>query len=279
MAGLSALDGPILELSVTGKPYANVLYPQFPPSEDICADELVAIAESAAEAGFHRIILTGTEPLLRADILDICYDIGRLRDYNEFGISTGGAQLRSISAALKGTGVGLLEIRLDTLQKVKYEFLGGGKLGSVLKGISAAEKIGFLIRIMTRLIGGVTDDEIYDFTDIIKRRCFEQWFIELPHGSEGFIPADRVLSVRPGLSLYDRRDGVRRYRIKGDTGRICLASPEGMNRVRVASDGRLFSDGKTVNLRELSGQALTAALKKTLEPSPGIGFDFTIVEE
>lgn len=140
------------------------------------------------------------------------------------------------------------------MQKVKYEFLAGGKLDEVRRGISAAERTGFLIHMVTRLIAGANDDEIYDFCDLVKRHCFEAWFVALPEGSENRIDLSCVLAARPRLEELDIRDGARRFRSGKDAGMICLASYESLNRVRISSGGVLNSHGSEVQLANLSGE-------------------------
>lgn len=279
MARLTGLDSPMLELSITGKPYSNSLYPQFPAAGEMPADLAMDIAEAAAQAGFRRILLTGSEPLRHPEILDICYGLGRIRDFLEFGISTGGGPLRNMAPTLKGAGVNLLEIRLETLQTIKYEFISGGKLADVRRGITAAERTGFLIRMMTRLMGGVNDDEIYDFCDLVKRHCFEQWFIELPEDSENHISTDCILTARRRLEEIEPRDGARRFRVDNDAGMICLASQAQLNRVRISADGMLNHHGQSIDLTALSQTARREKLSQALEPEIGFQFSFEIAEQ
>ncbi|MGI6029610.1 MAG: radical SAM protein [Candidatus Heteroscillospira sp.] len=273
------IDSPMLELCITAKPYFSSLYPEFESGGEMSLNQILDIAEAAAEAGFGRILLTGTEPLHHPEILDICYSVGRIREFLEFGVSTLGAPLRSMAPTLKGAGVNLLEIRLDTLQKVKYEFLAGGRLDDVRRGISAAERTGFLIRMVTRLIAGANDDEIYDFCDLVKRHCFEQWFVELPSGSENHMDSGCVFAARPRLEELDIRDGARRFRSGKDAGMICLASYEGLNRIRITSGGVLNSRRKKIALAGLSHSQLAMELRRALEPDKHISFGFEVIEE
>lgn len=90
MTARAGIDSPMLELCITGKPYFSSLYPEFQPGGEMPLNQILNIAETAAEAGFGRILLTGTEPLRHPEILDICYSVGRIREFLEFGISTPG---------------------------------------------------------------------------------------------------------------------------------------------------------------------------------------------
>lgn len=268
------MNMPILELSISGNPKKNVSFPQFPITREMSASEAIDIAKAAVIAGFSRIIITGHEPLMRADALDILYDISKIEGLTELGLSTTGAQLITMAPAVKGAGVTALEIRLDTMQSVKAEFLSFDKMANISRGITSAERTGFIIRIMTRLIGGVNDNEIYDFADLVRRRCFEQWFIEMPEDSEEFVPADTVLKLRPNLKFYDEKDGAKRYHIDGLSGKICLSPHKTDCRHHVSADG--FIDEKS-----LIGLSLTEKiemLKSKLAPKP-MSFGFSIVEE
>jgi len=279
MARRSRLETPVLELCITAKPYYNSLYPEFPAGDEMDMDEVLDIAEAAAEAGFRRFVLTGSEPLRHPEILDICFHAGRIHEFMEFGISTYGAELRNMAPSLKGAGVNLLEIRLDTLQKIKYDFIVGGNFSHVRKGITAAERTGFLMRTMTRLIGGVNDDEVYDFCSLVKRHCFEQWFVELPQGNENHVSSDFVLSARRNLTEFDTRDNARRFKVDSDSGIICLAKWDDMNRVRISSDMVLTAHGDTVPLSGLSSKELTEKLRWALEPDKRMSFGFEVIEE
>lgn len=278
MARRGGLETPILELCITAKPYYNGIFPEFPAGGEMDFDDILDIAEAAGKAGFRRIILTGSEPLRHPDIVDICIEIGRMRDFVEIGISTMGAELRNMSTTLKGAGVNLLEIRLDTLQKIKYEFMAGGNMSHVLKGISAAEKVGFLIRTMTRIIGGTNEDEAYDFCDVTKRHCFEQWFIELPQGSANRVSSDFIPGIRRNLREIDRRDGARRFKVESDAGLICLAQYEDMNRVRVSADMMLSAHDEQVSLKGMDMDALTEKLRWAFEPDKRMRFGIQLVE-
>lgn len=279
MARRSRLESPILELCITAKPYYNSLYPQFPAGGEMPVDQVLDLAEAAAKAGYSRILLTGTEPLKHPEILDICFDIGRMREFIEFGVSTLGAELRTMATTLKGSGVNVLEIRLDSLQKIKYDFIVGANMGHVLKGISAAERTGFLIRTVTRLIGGANDDEVYDFCSLVKRHCFEQWFIELPKDHDNHVPRDFVLSARGNLVEFDQRDNARRYKVDGDSGLICLAAYEELNRVRVSADMILSAHGEEKDLKDKNMEQLTELLRWAFEPDKRMSFGFEIIEE
>ena len=279
MARRSRLETPILELCITAKPYYNGIYPEFPAGGEMEYDDILGIAEAAVKAGFRRFILTGSEPLRHPDILDICFEIGQMREFVEFGVSTLGAELRTMATTLKGSGVNLLEIRLDTLQKIKYDYIVGGNMSHVLKGIAAAERTGFLLRTMTRLIGGANDDEAYDFCDLVKRHCFEQWFIELPKGHENRVSGDFIPGLRRRLVETDRRDGARRFSVESDSGVICLASYEDMNRIRISSDMMLTAHEETVDLKPLDMDGLTEKLRWAFEPDKRMRFGIQLVQE
>ena len=272
-------DDPTLALSITGRPYCKTLYPQFPAGDEMPADMILDIACAAEEAGFRRLLLTGTEPLRHPEILDTCYGISRSTHFAELGISTDGGPLYNMAPTLKSAGVNLLEIRLDTLQSVKYEFISGGKMADVRRGILSAERTGFLIRIMTRLMGGVNGDEVYDFCDLVKHHCFEQWFIELPESSDAYLDGGSLLAARRRLKELESRNGVRRFRVDGDPGIICLTTAEKMARICISASGELFSHGRCIDLAPLSHAARCEQLRAALEPEKAAAFSFQIVEE
>lgn len=268
------MNSAILELSVSGVPYKNLMCPQFSETRELDREQYMRIATAAVQAGFSRIVITGHEPLMRVDLLDILYDISKISGLHELGLSTGGAGLSSMASAIKGAGVSLLEIRLETMQRVKAEFLCNDKIQHISRGISAAEKTGFFIRIVTRIIGGVNDDEILDFTDLVKRRCVEQHFVELPTGDPAFVPYSRVLDLRRSLEFIDERDGAMRYHFAGTAGKICLSHADNPTRHFVSADGMLGD----VSLLSLGHEDMVEAFKACFAPR-AVSFGFSVIEE
>lgn len=252
----------------------------------LSAAEFVQIARQAAALGVTKVRLTGGEPLIRSDILDICRGIAALDGVEELYITTNGARLSEMAGELRRAGVRGVNISLDSLKPDRYrEITGTGELSRALAGLDAALAAGFeRVKINTVLLGGVNDDEISDFVELTRNRPVEVRFIELmPIGpcaawpSERFLAAQAVLDRCPGLQAVDRSGVAQRYRMPGYAGLVGLIRPitgcfcAACDRIRVTSDGMLkpcLHGRDEISLRGLEGDALREAIARGILLKP-----------
>jgi cyclic pyranopterin phosphate synthase len=108
-------------------------------ADHLTAAQLVAIAAAAARLGFRKFRLTGGEPLIRADFLDIARGIGALPGLHSLGVSTNGLRLAPMAADLSAAGVRSANVSLDALDPALYRRVTGGDIAPVLAGIRAAQ--------------------------------------------------------------------------------------------------------------------------------------------
>ena len=112
--------------------------------EPLAADELVAFAQAAAACGINKIRLTGGEPLLRADLLDICERIARMEGIRSLCLTTNGTRLAKLALPLRKAGLQRVNLSLDTLRNDRYHDISrGGTLCDALDGLHAALLAGF----------------------------------------------------------------------------------------------------------------------------------------
>ena len=234
------------------------------PAEGVCKrshDEMLSQEEAflalrvAAELGVRKLRITGGEPLVKPNILDICAGAAQIPGIEEICLTTNGILLPGLAKPLKRAGVSRLNISLDTLDERKYAWMTRvGSLDMALKGIEAALDAGFeRTKLNAVLIGGWNDDEIRPLAELTLRWPVDVRFIELmpmadraAFGPEAFIPCSRVLQALPELVPADRSDGVARmYRLPDAQGSIGLISPlsahfcASCNRMRLLADGRV----------------------------------------
>lgn len=108
------------------------------PSTEMTKDEIVQIVKVAVGLGISRVKLTGGEPLLRSDILDIVKDISGLRGLRDLSMTTNGTNLASLAKGLHEGGLNRVNISIPSLDAETYRALMGGDLRDVLRGIRAA---------------------------------------------------------------------------------------------------------------------------------------------
>ncbi len=252
----------------------------------LSADEIVEIAAVAAEAGVSKIRVTGGEPLIRPDVVDICSRISALPGVSELAITTNGIMLAEMASALCAAGVSRLNISLDTLQTEKYtRITRRGKFSEVIDGINQAREAGLTpIKLNTVLIGGFNDDEIVDFVNLARDGDVEVRFIELmPIGAcasfpkHAFIKGDTVLNTVPELIQIEDSGVARMYSFPDGRGRIGIISAVSQhfclacNRIRLTCDGKIkpcLHSRDEIVVRGLHGDSLKAAVRQAIYEKP-----------
>jgi len=111
--------------------------------KEMTADEISHIANVAAGLGISRIKLTGGEPLLRSDVVDIVTRISSIYGLTDFSMTTNGTLLAPLAKRLHESGLQRVNISLPTLDREIYYSLTGGRVEDVLGGVKAAVDVGF----------------------------------------------------------------------------------------------------------------------------------------
>lgn len=132
------------------------------PTETLLtATELIKVIEIAVSQGVTEVRLTGGEPLLRPDIVEIVSRINALDSAPELSMTTNGVALAKFAAQLADAGLRRINISLDTLDWERFKRLTfRDRYDDVIEGILAARKAGLApIKINTVLMRGINDDE------------------------------------------------------------------------------------------------------------------------
>ena len=154
-----------LRLSVTDRCNLRCRYcmPPEGTAGGLCsAGELLEIVRQAAACGIRKVRLTGGEPLVRPDILDICRGVAATAGVEELCLTTNGTRLPTMARPLREAGVDRLNVSLDTLRPDRFARLTGQDcLGDVLRGLEAAAEAGFTgTKLNVVLLAGFNGDEI-----------------------------------------------------------------------------------------------------------------------
>lgn len=110
---------------------------------EMTVDEIVRIVKIAVELGISKVKLTGGEPLMRKDIVEVVRGISSIPGLTDLSMTTNGTMLASLAEELRANGLERVNITLPTLDRVIYEKLTGGKVEPVLTSVRAAVKAGF----------------------------------------------------------------------------------------------------------------------------------------
>ncbi len=106
-------------------------------------DAIVATVRAAAAIGFHKVRLTGGEPLLRTGLPQLVRCIKAIDGITEVNLTTNGTLLSALAGPLRAAGLDRINVSLDTLDPLAYKKLTGGNIEPVIMGIGSALEAGF----------------------------------------------------------------------------------------------------------------------------------------
>ena len=270
-----------------------------PRAEQLSADEIVQVVETASQGGVTRVRLTGGEPLVHPQVVEIVHRIASNPNIEEVSITTNAMLLERLAQPLADAGLTRVNISLDSLDADKFRRITrGGDLNRVWRGIAAAEHAQLApLKLNTVIVRGLNSDELPALARLTMENDWHVRFIEvMPIGNaqdwgEGFpAPADRYVSVQEmraqlsTLNLQPETSPIsngpaRTFRIPGGLGTVGFISPLGehfcqdCNRLRLTSDGRLRSClvlPAEVSLRDAvrSGESLEEFFQQAVAQKP-----------
>ncbi|MCB2057210.1 MAG: GTP 3',8-cyclase MoaA, partial [Novosphingobium sp.] len=256
-----------LRLSVTDRCDLRCTYcmperQQFLPRKDVLSlEELHRLALGFIARGVTKLRLTGGEPLVRRDMIELVRALGRElgRGLDELTLTTNATRLAEFAEPLRDAGVRRINVSLDTLDRGTFTRLARrDSLPQVLEGIEAALAAGLSVKLNTVALKGINQEEIPDLIGWAHGKRMDLTLIEvMPLGE---IDADRFDHYLPLTDLRARLEqrltltpsahrtgGPARYADVAETGgRLGFITPltgnfcEGCNRVRVTATGQLF---------------------------------------
>jgi cyclic pyranopterin phosphate synthase len=147
---------------------------------EMTAEEIVRIAKIAVSLGISRIKLTGGEPLMRKDILQIVKGISALPDLEELSMTTNGTLLEPIANELRSNGLKRININLPTIDGETYCKLTGGKLENALRGVKAAVEAGLNpVKLNMLVLRGINDSQVSEMINFARETGTVLQLIEL----------------------------------------------------------------------------------------------------
>ncbi|GED99929.1 GTP 3',8-cyclase [Gordonia spumicola] len=179
-----------LRISLTDKCNLRCTYcmpaegvPWIPRPELLTTDEIIRLAEVFAGLGIAEVRLTGGEPLLRPDVVDIVRRLAAIEGNDgplRVSITTNGIGLARLAGPLADAGLERFNISLDTLRADRFAALTRrDRLDDVLAGIDGAGATGLRpLKINTVAMHGVNDDELVDLVRFARDHDAQLRFIE-----------------------------------------------------------------------------------------------------
>ena len=187
-------------------------FDQWLPSEELLnIEELLTIIEVATENGITEVRLTGGEPLLRPDIVEIVLRIKALPLAPELSLTTNGLRLARYAKPLFDAGLTRANVSLDTLDRDRFQKMTfRDRISDVFAGLEAAKEAGLTpIKINSVLMRGINEDEVLALVKWAVSEGFFLRFIEqMPLDAGGIWNRDTMVtsqeiqeSLRPFYSL------------------------------------------------------------------------------
>jgi cyclic pyranopterin phosphate synthase len=256
------------------------------PDHLLTRAELRRLFRLFAALGVRRIRLTGGEPTLRADVVEIVGDAASTPGVQDVALTTNGHRLAELVEPLREAGLGSLNVSLDTLVPERLAGVSGrgARLDRILEGIDAAAGKFRSLKINTVVMRRVNEDEIPALVAHAWDRGALPRFIEqMPFSGGEVVPLAEVrerllaagFALRPdpwrgwGPARHLRAtDAAGREGLVGLIGAMTENFCESCNRARVAADGGFqacLGGAERVSLRDLMREgAADAALDEAV---------------
>lgn len=228
-----------------------------PHDEILTYDEILRICEIVSELGIRKIKITGGEPLVRKDIVNLIRDIKNIDKIEQVTLTTNGILLHEMLDDLYDAGIDAINISLDTLNKDNFKKITRRDgLEKVLMSIDKAYDLGIRVKINCLAIRDFNLRELVEIASFAKDREIDVRFIELMPIGFGKkytqIDNDEILSILESrfgtfeIVTEKRGNGPAKYyrnqNMKGCIGFISAISHEfceSCNRIRLTSSGFL----------------------------------------
>lgn len=256
-----------LRISLTDKCNLRCVYcmPEdmiFRPKHELMQDdELLTLVRVFADLGFHKYRLTGGEPTVRQNVVDIVRGIAQTPGVVDISMTTNGILLDKLAQPLKDAGLQRVNVSIDTIDPERFhKITRWGSIDDIWRGIEAAERAGLTpIKFNAVVVRGFNERDV---TDLAKLTLDHEWqvrFIEMmPFGDVATFARSQIVTdeeIRERieadfmpLELLDdgRLDGeARLYRFPGAKGTVGFISSvtqpfcASCNRARLTADGLL----------------------------------------
>lgn len=252
--------------------------------KNLAPEEFERLAKAFVASGIRSIRVTGGEPTLRPDLLEIVRRLSGLGV--PVGVTTNGVRLAELAQRLREAGATGVNVSLDSLDPETFRRItGSGSLERVLTGIRAARMAGLETKLNVVVLRGINDHEIHAFHDLSASADVEVRFLELMRigtarelFDERFVPAAEIIArlsqrtrlkevpVTPDATAF-RRDsllGARLGFIAGESQPFCGSC----SRIRLSSTGALrpcLFDPREIPLAGLSGSDLLQGIREGIK--------------
>lgn len=142
--------------------------------------ECDTVVRAFAELGTKKVRLTGGEPTLRRDIVDVTAAAANTPGIELVAMTSHGGRLKTLAKPLREAGLNQINISIDSLDPRQFhDITGQNKLSEVLKGLDAALNQNLLVKVNAVLMSTTTQQTIDQFLNWLKVTPVTLRFIEL----------------------------------------------------------------------------------------------------
>lgn len=269
-----------------------------PPRPDMSVEDIVRVVEAGSAVGIRKLRLTGGEPLVRPDIVELTARLAAVDRIDDLAITTNGSLLARYAAELKEAGLKRVNISLDTLKPdLFHRITGRDRFADIRAGIRASFDHGLEpVKLNMVVMRGINDDEVLDMAALTARQPLHVRFIELmPIGESSERTREQLVTCTEMKTRIEDRYGAlepiasiggvgpaRYWRIPGAPGTVGFIAPlsgyfcHACNRMRLTAAGTLrpcLCQGVELDLKEaLAGGAdreeLAALIARAISRKP-----------
>jgi len=152
-----------------------------PNAELMQDDEILTFTRLFASLGIDKIRLTGGEPTIRANVVDIVRGIAETEGIKSVSMTTNGLLLDRLAQPLADAGLERVNISIDTLDPEKFKRLTRwGKVEEVWEGIKAAEAAGLTpVKLNAVVVTGYNESDVVDLAGLTVKYPWQVRFIEM----------------------------------------------------------------------------------------------------
>ena len=232
-------------------PRADLLTPQ----------EIEDITRAAVQVGFVKVRLTGGEPTLRPDLLEIVERLARIDGLRTLAMTTNGLRLTELAKPLRQAGLTRVNIHIDTLNEANLaRLMLWNEREPLVAGIAAAEEAGLTpIKLNAVVLRGYNDEDVADLAALSIDKPWQVRFIEaMPLGTQANVALKHYVSNSETKARIEATHGpldplnegelvgeARMFRVRGARGQIGFINPvsepycDDCNRLRLTADGKI----------------------------------------
>jgi cyclic pyranopterin phosphate synthase len=232
-----------------------------PGSEIMQDDEILTLVTLFAELGFEKIRLTGGEPTIRHNVVELVRQIAGTPGIQKLSMTTNGVLLERLADPLRRAGLQRVNISIDTLDPERFRRITRwGEVEDVWNGIYAAEKAGLTpIKINSVIVQGYNESDALSLACLTLEHSWQVRFIEMmPFAGQTDLQLNHLVTAQDIKQTIETHVGplissngghldgeARLYKIPGGAGEIGFISSvsepfcASCTRARLTADGRL----------------------------------------